>query len=110
MSTTKAANKTITSRIKSRGQVTLSPAILKAAAVDVDTALSVRVAAHKTTVPKGAIILEPLELKPRAWTKEDWAQKEAEADADIKAGQISKVYSSSAELIRDLRKGKLVKG
>lgn len=108
MPSSKVSNKTITSRIKSRGQITLSPAILKAAAVEVDSTVSVRVATKKTTVPKGAIILEPLELTTRAWTEEEWAQKEAEADADIKAGRVSKVYSNADELIRDLRKGRFV--
>jgi bifunctional DNA-binding transcriptional regulator/antitoxin component of YhaV-PrlF toxin-antitoxin module len=103
-------NKPMAARVRSRKQVTLPGEIYDKFGLTEGAFLTFVETKGTVTVPPGTVILSPLsELAPRAWTDEEWRERNDEALADIKAGHVSKVFTDSKSLIAALRSGKLKK-
>ena len=112
MATRTKSNETkpLAARVRSRKQVTLPGEIYEEFGLSEGAFLTFVRTKGRVTVPPGTVIITPLtELAPRTWTEEEWRQKEAEVEKDIKAGRGSKVFTDSKSLIAALRSGKVVK-
>ena len=61
----------------------------------------------ETQMKDNSIVLIPHKLVPKDqewfWTKE-WQEKEKEVDGEIARGEVSGPYTTSADLLKDLKK------
>jgi antitoxin PrlF len=94
----------LTARVRTKNQVTLPQAICEAAGLTEGEYLSFSVAEKRKMVPPGSIIVQPQQLANRPWTKAEWKAKEAEADADIKAGRVSGPFDTVEDTLKALKK------
>ncbi len=97
-------NKKLTTRVRSRNQVTLPQAICDAANLTEGSFLAVQISEKRTTVEPGTIIIEPQSLTRRLWIKEEWEREEEAVDEEIKARKISRRYKGAKTAIKALKK------
>lgn len=92
-----------TARIRAKNQITLPQAVCDAAGLSEGEFLALTVTSKRTMVEPGSIVLAPRQLTEKVWTKAEWAEAEAQADADIKAGRVSKQHKGAGAAIKALR-------
>jgi hypothetical protein len=97
-------NKMLTTRIRSRNQMTLPQAICDAAQLTEGSYLAIQISDKRTTVAPGTIIIEPQSLTRQPWTKEEWEREEIAVDEEIKAGKVSRRYKGVAATLKALKK------
>lgn len=103
-STNPPQNKALTTRVRSRNQVTLPQAICDAAQLTEGSYLAIQISEKRTTVAPGTIIIEPQSLTRRLWTKEEWEREEAAVDEEIRAGKVSHRHKGAKALVNALKK------
>ena len=96
--------KPISARLRPKNQITLPQAVCEAAKMSEGEFVTFTVARKRTVVPPGSIIMSPQQLQARPWTEEDWEKAEDEADAEIKAGKLSRHHKGAKAVIRALRR------
>ncbi|MBU1708163.1 AbrB/MazE/SpoVT family DNA-binding domain-containing protein [bacterium] len=95
---------TATARIRSKNQITLPKAISEALGLAEGEFLGFTLSQKRTIVEPGMLILTTKALAERPWSAAEWREREAEADADIKAGRVSRPYKGAKSTIAALKR------
>ena len=95
---------TATARIRSKNQITLPKAITEALGLIEGEFIGFTLSQKRTMVEPGMIILAPKALAERPWSAAEWREKEAEAEADIKAGRVLGPHKSAKSTIAALKR------
>jgi hypothetical protein len=95
---------TATARIRAKNQITLPKAISDALDLTEGEFLGFTLSQKRTIVEPGMLILTTKTLAERPWSAEEWQEKEAEADDDIKSGRVSGPHKGAKSTIAALKR------
>ena len=99
-------HKPLRAQVRSKNQITLPKKVCEIAGLKEGEYVVFHVVTETTKVAPGSVVLFPHTLSARPWSASEWREKEREAEADIKAGRISRAYGSMEEAVGALKKRK----
>jgi bifunctional DNA-binding transcriptional regulator/antitoxin component of YhaV-PrlF toxin-antitoxin module len=104
MATPRSGRGSAVTRLGRKNQETLPQEVCDAVGAQIGDTLNVSVVKRARKVPAGSIVLSPEFFNARAWTDEEWLQKEKEVDVSKAQGKSYGPFESSDEAIAFLKK------
>jgi bifunctional DNA-binding transcriptional regulator/antitoxin component of YhaV-PrlF toxin-antitoxin module len=99
-------HKSLRAQVRSKNQITLPQKVCELTGLKEGEYVVFHVTTEMTKVAPGSVVLSPHTLSARPWSASEWKEKEREADADIKAGRVSREYGSMEDAVGALKKRK----